>query len=102
MRVIEITKDLLSEPGEETRVGLSWEQDDIESLAFFERVKWDERASQFRLKDDDGEIYYTGWLINDPYCCAQQVLLQWAARDAGCTTIEVRKDLYSEWKQEIG
>ena len=56
--------------------------------------------TRFRLKDDDGIVYFSGWLLNDDYCAVQQTVLSWAEWYAGCTTIEVREN--GEWKQEIG
>lgn len=56
--------------------------------------------TRFRLKDDDGTIYYKGWLINDTACLVQQFVLAWAMADSGCTTIEVRVN--RKWVTEIG
>lgn len=56
--------------------------------------------TRFRLKDDDGTIYYTGWLINDDECIVQQFVLAWATADSGCTTIEVKVN--RKWVTEIG
>lgn len=55
---------------------------------------------QFRLYDDDGELYYEGWLYNDDQCVVQQFVLEWAKANDGCTTIKVKKD--GKWVQEIG
>lgn len=54
----------------------------------------------FLLFDDDGELYYSGWLNDDPDCANQSAALKWAAADAGCTTIKVLRD--GKWVQEIG
>ncbi len=57
--------------------------------------------TRFKLYDDDGELYYEGWLYNDLGCLVQQFVLKWAEADSGCTTIKVQKpDL--TWVQEIG
>jgi len=56
--------------------------------------------TRWRMKDDDGEIYYGGWLYNDGHCVVQDLILKWGTYDSGCTTIEVKID--DEWKQEIG
>ena len=53
----------------------------------------------FRLKDDDGEVYYEGTLHDDDECLNQEAALSWGAGDSGCTTVEVLRD--GEWKQEI-
>ena len=55
---------------------------------------------RFRCKDDDGAIYYGGWLIDDEYCNSQEMALAFCMVDAGCTTIEVKRA--GEWIQEIG
>jgi hypothetical protein len=55
----------------------------------------------FRLKDDDGEVYYEGELNDDSgECLNQQAALEYGMRDAGCTTIEVKRG--RKWVQEIG
>lgn len=57
--------------------------------------------TRFKLYDDDGNLYYEGWLYNDPQCLVQQFVLAWAESDVGCTTIKVRK-LDLTWEQQIG
>lgn len=54
---------------------------------------------RFRLKDDDGEIYYGGRLVDDDECMSQDAALSFGMNDAGCTTIEVKRN--DEWIQEI-
>lgn len=54
----------------------------------------------FKLYDDDGELYYEGWLLNDDECIVQQFVLRWAESDSGCTTIKVEKG--GKFIQEIG
>lgn len=54
----------------------------------------------FRLYDDDGELYYSGWLKDDSWAMVQQFVLAWAMADSGCTTITVKRD--GKWVQEIG
>lgn len=50
----------------------------------------------FRLRDDDGELYYTGSAdaaageSDDDSPTGLYGALQWAAHDAGATTLEVR------------
>lgn len=57
----------------------------------------------FKLYDDDGEHYYSGWLRNDDWCIVQQFVLDWAKADSGCTTIKVHKPIgEGEYVQEIG
>jgi hypothetical protein len=54
---------------------------------------------KFRTKDDDGEVYYEGWLHDDDDCANQEAALSYAMTDAGCTTIEVLRN--GKWVQEI-
>lgn len=64
-------------------------------------VELDAVKTRFRCKDDDGIVYYGGWLYNDPDCEVQYEVLRWCQNDAGCTTIEVKND-HGYWRQEIG
>lgn len=57
---------------------------------------------RFRMKDDDGNVYYGGWLHNDPEGLNQQAALAYGMHDAGCTTIEVKDQGSRLWRQEIG
>ena len=43
--------------------------------------------TEFKLYDDDYELYYSGWLLNDDWCTVQQFVLRWAEADSGCTHI---------------
>lgn len=106
MVVAEIDRDYIVEPGEQTRVGHKFEMLETYSVAFKAlmppKVRW-------RCKDDDGEIYYGGWLYNDSECEVQLEVLRYCMHDAGCTTIEVRytdpgsdPETKPEWLQEIG
>lgn len=56
--------------------------------------------TEFKLYDDDNELYYTGWLKDDDEALVQQFVLAWAMADSGCTTIKVKVD--GEWVQIIG
>ena len=87
--VAAIDRDYIAEPDEKSRVGITFDSDYV-----------DGPKVRFRCKDDDGEIYYGGWLINDSQGENQCIVLNWTMRDAGCTTIEVKID--DEWVQEIG
>jgi hypothetical protein len=55
---------------------------------------------RFRMKDDDGNVYYGGWLNDDDECINQESALSYGAYDAGCTIIEVNRN--GEWVVEIG
>jgi hypothetical protein len=97
MIIAQIDRDYITNPKEGllSRVGKEW----FVSSNPDERADYETEKTRFRCKDDDGEIYYGGWLLNDSECIAQQIVLEWARVDAGCTTIEVKID--EEWKQEI-
>lgn len=64
-------------------------------------INLEDVKTRFRCKDDDGIVYYGGWLYNDPDCEVQFTVLQWCQNDAGCTTIEIKDD-NRNWRQEIG
>lgn len=86
-----IDRDYISELGEVSRVGSEGAQQYCVNEG--EKVR-------FRMKDDDGEVYYSGWLLDDPDCINQESALSYGMYDAGCTTIEVKRN--GEWVQEIG
>lgn len=104
MEVARIDRDYIQEElTTPSRVGESWLAKDFgsPSIATDEPDQWDKYPKiRFRCKDDDGEIYYGGWLLNDPDGLVQFCVLEWTQRDAGCTTIEVKLD--GKWVQEIG
>lgn len=60
------------------------------------------QKTKFKLFDDDDELYYSGWLLNDDGCYVQQFVQKWAEVDSGCTTILVYKDAEAGYVQEIG
>jgi hypothetical protein len=105
-----ITGDAISRPdeGEKSRVDYGEEHSRIPLLA---HVVFGAESTllpkhpegnrvPFRLKDDDGEIYYTGVLDDDDDCANQSAALAWGEADAGCTTIEVLRG--NDWVLEIG
>ena len=57
-------------------------------------------VARFRMRDDDGEVYYGGWLHNDDDCLNQQAALDFGMCDAGCTIIEIKVG-NGKWKQEM-
>jgi hypothetical protein len=82
-------------------VGVEWTDREVSSYFgedFLEDYPNDK--TRFRCKDDDGIVYFGGWLLNDDWCAVQQTVLSWGMYDSGCTTIEVH--VGDEWKQEIG
>jgi hypothetical protein len=87
MRIAQIDRDYISAPEFKSRAGIYWTRDQVDADGIE-----DASRLRFRMKDDDGEIYYGGWLLNDPQGEVQLMLLQWGAHDAGCTSIEVKLD----------
>ena len=55
---------------------------------------------EFRLSDDDGEVYYVGRCgdLDDAYEEQAFAPLDWAMADSGCTTMEYRKVGTSNWE----
>jgi hypothetical protein len=104
MIVAEITQDKLYDPKDTvpSRVGFKFSLGEVNNSLWTGEVELPltPKKIQFRLKDDDGEIYYEGWLFNDEECLVQEFLVNWAERDSGCTDIEVK--LNNKWTQEIG
>ena len=102
MIVAMIDKDYINKSPEDTefnRCGMKWTLDESDinhaHIVNAPRVR-------FRCKDDDGEVYFGGWLLNDEGCELQYEILKWAGRDAGCTTIEVKDSSTNKWRQDIG
>jgi hypothetical protein len=54
---------------------------------------------EFRLLDDDGEVYYLGKLTDDDECENQSAALRWGETMAGCAWIEVKRG--NAWVCEI-
>lgn len=99
MKVAEIERDYLTNKGDPYyRVGKEFHILDqyAESINAGDAPK-----TRFRLKDDDEEVYYGGWLFNDADCEVQFEVLRWAMVDSGCTIIEIKND-NGNWRQEIG
>ena len=107
----QITKDHIAEPGEESRQFTTESHSRIPVLAAAiglesERlpVAGDDGRElpkvQFRLYDDDGELYYEGRCHDDDECLNQEAALAYGMNDAGCTTIKVLRD--GKWVQDIG
>lgn len=100
----EIDRDYLSEEGEEKRVGVKGDTINIGMhpiLPEYLNLPGGPIV-RFRLKDDDGEVYYGGWLHNDGEGLNQQAALAYGKTDAGCTTIEIKSGNDRNWRQEIG
>lgn len=95
MIVAEIDRDYTNstEPGDTvpSRVGQTWAIGDEYAAELF----GDDSPSRtskvrFRCKDDDGEVYYGGWLLNDSEGEVQLTVPNWCMFDAGCTIIEIK------------
>lgn len=119
MIVAEITTDCLADHYDRESIGSSptsmdyvGKQFDSEALRnwwgwaddyndnYFELALDVEGKTNFKLYDDDGELYYEGWLIDDQEAMVQQFVLDWAKADSGCTTIKVFRP--GGYEQEIG
>src|SRR4051794_3184771 len=102
--VAQIDKDHLWEPGDSTpsRVGMRWTIKASELLEMFPNSPVEGLSkTRFRVLDDDGIVYYGGWLYNDPDCAIQSQVSLWATHDSGAPRIQV-KDLDKKWVYEIG
>lgn len=99
MLVAKIDRDYLFDPNDPNellynRKGEHWQSDEFPGTDFTKSP-----IVRFRCKDDDGEIYYGGWLMNDDDCAVQWSILKWTMKDSGCTSIEIKVN--DEWIQEI-
>jgi hypothetical protein len=104
-----ITKDLIAEPGEKTRVGYGALMS-ATVLMLPPKGAPDRRAAkeayvatlpyEFRLYDDDNVLYYEGRCgditnVGEEEAFAPQ---DWAMNDAGCTSTQYRKVGASKWE----
>lgn len=65
------------------------------------RKQWIDKCDyEFRLYDDDGELYYEGVCLNLDDAPEDGAFepLDWAMNDAGCTRMDYRKKGETEWK----
>lgn len=106
--VVKITKDHLADEDTTANVGsaegLSFTKEEIVAnlwgIENEREMKWAKESVEFRLLDDDGELYFEGWIIDDEEALTQQVLLKWAEKDSGCTQLLIKRG--KSWYQEIG
>jgi len=110
-----ITKDHIAEKGEATAEGISedharipveavvigFESPPLPPLPPFNENK-KLAVIDFRLFDDDGELYYEGRLHDDDECLNQSAALKWGEGFAGCTEIQVNRQDGRGWVVEIG
>jgi hypothetical protein len=78
-----ITKDLLGN-GEEN--GVTGPRN---AALNADEIKAHPDAVEFRMKDDDGEVYYYGKLVGDDLFAP---LDDFGMPNAGCTSVEVKED----------
>jgi hypothetical protein len=109
MIVAMIDKDYISEidGGDSTRTGTQWTDQQIKDYYAYQNMgehidisdihTW--TRTRFRLLDDDREVYYGGWLLNDDGCIVQMMVSSWGTYDAGAIHIEIKKD--DKWVMEI-
>ena len=102
--VAHLDRDYIAEGDDVKRVGNEWTVESIENSLHITLDMEDAQKVRFRLLDDDGEVYYGGWLLNDEDCIVQEGVLEWGKYDAGCTTIQVRDSSMptDEWRTDIG
>tara|TARA_B100000809_G_scaffold216036_1_gene221511 strand:- start:1323 stop:1595 length:273 start_codon:yes stop_codon:yes gene_type:complete len=75
-----IDKDLI-ETGEHNAKGICWAPNLNEAKKI---TRFTPGAKRFHAYDDDGNHYYSGWLLGDCW----EVIYEWAAAYAGCTLIK--------------
>lgn len=104
--VAQIDKDHLWEPGDSvaSKVGMRWVIPASDLLEMFpDASKIGLTKTRFRILDDDGIVYYGGWLYNDADCDIQLQVSQWAAADSGAPLIQVKDpNDPKKWVFEIG
>ena len=75
-----IEQDHLEE-GENSAVGICWAPN-LNNAKMID--KHTPGSQRFHAFDDDGEHYYSGWLVGECW----EVIYEWAAGYAGCTLIK--------------
>ena len=75
-----VEKDHLEE-GKSSAVGICWAPD-LDKAKMID--KYTPGSKRWHAYDDDGEHYYSGWLLGDCW----EVIYEWAAGYAGCTLIK--------------
>ena len=108
MWIAQITQDHIWRPGDtvESRKDKLFDKESCEQWwgwpdSPFDDNELPETKTTFKLYDNDDELYYEGWLLNDEECIVQQFVLKWAEVDSGCTVITVYKDSEAGYVQEI-
>lgn len=105
---LDVTKDL---GPEYNRVGHKFEMlGKVPAYREGKTVKVDVDVSnwpkvRWRTKDDDDDLCYGGWLLNDSEGEVQLEVLRYCMADVGATIIEIKgcdKALNVGWVQEIG
>lgn len=96
-----ITKDKIADPDAESgsfqnAIGLTGPRGATNSADFIQK-----NGEKFRMKDDDGEIYYYGYLMIHKEETGEEEfapLYDFGMPNAGCTSIEY-KDKNGNWAQ---
>ena len=67
----------------------------------FTKAMVDDLPYEFRLRDDDGELYFSGKCGDLAKADQDHAFapLDWAMNDSGCTWMEYRKVGEKEWRQ---
>jgi len=66
-------------------------------------MKDDEQCVRFRLLDDDGNVYYGGYLVeSEDGETAGSTLLEWGMHDAGAVALEIREGPNEPWASYMG
>ena len=88
-----ITKDLISEPNEKSAVGTVGPRTARLSHHEIINAVTMEKKHAFRMKDDDGNLYYEGVMILGDEADAEFLPLDdFGTPNAGCTSIEILQD----------
>jgi len=66
----------------------------------FERLQTEGQGEEFRMLDDDGNLYYEGRLLGDPAAGVSgfEPLDDFGAPNAGCTSIQYRNADTGKWE----
>jgi hypothetical protein len=95
-----IDRDYIADSQADSRVGYYGEMTGDGYYDPVEELPGDPLAKiRFRLLDDDGEVYYGGWLHDDDECLNQTEASRFGTYDAGAIWIEVKRN--GEWVKEI-
>ena len=71
----------------------------IQSADFNANIFAKAKHVQFKVYDDDGELYYRGLMSEKQFDTCDKVFepLDWAAYDSGCTAMQYKR-LHGNWE----